>query len=155
VDVVARGAVAADSKELERLRRASLAEAAGERGGRLLARAELGSVARAPQPERQGSSDLLCGVGEIDGVPVGFVDATLVELPDGATVARVEMIYVEPDARDVGVGDELMTLVSAWAARCGAEGIDVLALPGTRETKNFFEAHGFVTRLLVMHHRLE
>lgn len=150
MDVVARGAVAADSEELERLRRASLDEAAGERGGQILARAEL---AGATQPH--DSPGRMCWVGEIDGVPVGFVDARLVELPDGGRVARVEMIYVEPDARGVGVGDELMSIVCTWATRCGAEGIDALALPGTRETKNFFEAHGFVTRLLVMHHPLD
>ena len=33
-------------------------------------------------------------------------------------------------------------------------GIDATALPGNRATKNFFEAHGFTARLLVMHHAL-
>jgi hypothetical protein len=30
-------------------------------------------------------------------------------------------------------------------------GIDAFALPGMRETKNFFEGSGFTARLLVMH----
>ena len=32
---------------------------------------------------------------------------------------------------------------------------DAMALPGHRATKNFFEAHGFTARALVMHRRLD
>jgi hypothetical protein len=42
----------------------------------------------------------------------------------------------------------------AWFSARGCLGVDSTALPGARETKNFFEESGFTARLLVMHRRL-
>jgi hypothetical protein len=36
----------------------------------------------------------------------------------------------------------------------GCVGIDALALPGNRQTKNFFESFGFTARAIVVHRRL-
>jgi hypothetical protein len=33
--------------------------------------------------------------------------------------------------------------------------VDVIALPGHRATKNFFEEQGFTARAIVMHHGLD
>ena len=43
----------------------------------------------------------------------------------------------------------------AWFADAGCVGVDAVALPGHRVTKNFFEGSGFTARKLVMHHRIE
>ena len=47
-----------------------------------------------------------------------------------------------------------MDAVLAWARERGCIGIDSLALPGNRDTKNFFETFGFTARLLVVHRKL-
>ncbi|MGH9181071.1 MAG: hypothetical protein ACRDY5_05080 [Acidimicrobiales bacterium] len=42
----------------------------------------------------------------------------------------------------------------AWFGDRRCAGIDAVALPGQRATKNFFEGNGFTARLIVMHRRL-
>ena len=42
----------------------------------------------------------------------------------------------------------------AWCEKQGCSGMDAMALPGHRSTKNFFEESGFTARKLVMHHRV-
>ena len=56
------------------------------------------------------------------------------------------------DAYRVGAGklDEVL----AWCTERGCRGVDALALPGNRETKNFFETAGLVARAIVVHKRL-
>ena len=76
-------------------------------------------------------------------------------MPDSSRVATVETIYVDPQAREVGVGEQLLDRVVAWATQGGARGVDVRVLPGMRASKNFLEGSGFAARLLVMHHPLE
>jgi hypothetical protein len=48
-----------------------------------------------------------------------------------------------------------MDAVLAWCRECGCFGVDSLALPGNRETKNFFESFGLVARAIVVHRNLE
>ena len=47
-----------------------------------------------------------------------------------------------------------MGLLLEWCRDQGCRGVDALALPGMRATKNFFEESGFSARLIVMHHRM-
>jgi L-amino acid N-acyltransferase YncA len=67
----------------------------------------------------------------------------------------VEQIYVEPGARSVGVGEAILDLLIVEATERGAIGIEALALPGDRATKNFFETHGMVARAIIVHRRLD
>ena len=53
---------------------------------------------------------------------------------------------MEPEAREVGVGELLLDTVLRWAEARGCFGIDSIVLPGNRETKNFFETAGMVAR---------
>jgi hypothetical protein len=48
-----------------------------------------------------------------------------------------------------------MEAVLAWCDERGCFGVDALALPGNRETKNFFESFGLVARAIVVHRRLD
>jgi hypothetical protein len=48
-----------------------------------------------------------------------------------------------------------MEAVLAWAGERGCVGVDALALPGSRETKNFFESFGLVARAIVVHRDLQ
>jgi GNAT superfamily N-acetyltransferase len=103
---------------------------------------------------RVAALDALLLVGTIDEVVVGYASSRVDELRDGTRLAVVDEVYVEPEARAVGVGECLLDAVVAWAGEQRCTGVDAVALPGHRQAKNFFEAHGFTARLLVMHHVL-
>jgi ribosomal protein S18 acetylase RimI-like enzyme len=62
---------------------------------------------------------------------------------------------VEPEAREVAVGEAIADRLVAFCRDARCTGIDAYALPGNRAAKNFFETHGFTARLLVMHRRLD
>ena len=93
-------------------------------------------------------------LGNLDGVPVGFAAMRLHTLADGSRLADIEALYVLPDARGVGLGEALMEMALAWATEAGAAGVDSVALPGDRVTKNFFERFGLTARALQVHRRL-
>jgi GNAT superfamily N-acetyltransferase len=93
-------------------------------------------------------------LGTLDDVTVGVALARLDEMSDSSCSATVEVLYVDPPAREVGVGEKLLGTVIDWSARRGATGLDVHVLPGMRASKNFLEGSGFVARLLVMHREL-
>jgi len=57
-------------------------------------------------------------------------------------------------ARRVGVGTAMLETLTAFMTGANCRGIDVAALPGDRDTKNFYEAAGFKARLLTLHHPL-
>lgn len=95
---------------------------------------------------------VICGT--IDGVTVGYGVARIDELHDRSRLAVIEDLYTLPDARHVGVGEAMMDLVLGWASDQGAVGVDAVALPGMRDTKNFFESFGLVARAIVVHRPL-
>jgi GNAT superfamily N-acetyltransferase len=92
--------------------------------------------------------------GTIDGVVVGYAAAHHEQLADGSRLGVIDDLFVEPDARCVGVGEALMDRIVDWCRATGCAGVDAVALPGSRETKNFFEESGITARLLVMHRRI-
>ena len=92
--------------------------------------------------------------GTIDQVVVGYGTGRVEDLAGGERLGVIEDLFVEPDARSVGVGEALTNALIAWFEDRGCTGVDALALPGARATKNFFEESGFTARLLVMHRRL-
>ena len=94
-------------------------------------------------------------VGTIDGVVVGYATARTERLRDGSLLGVIGDLFVDEEGRGVGVGEALMDAILAWCSEHGCQGVDALALPGARATKNFFEGSGFTARLLVMHHRME
>lgn len=149
-----RPAAREDLGRVLELARAMHDELGPMRGGGLWARREareLSESAYAAVLERDGARFL---VGTIDDTVVGFAVGEVEPLAGGGLLGVVRDLFVEPGARGVGVGEALADdLVAHFAAR-GCVGIDALALPGHRLTKNFFEAHGFVSRLLVMHRPL-
>lgn len=99
-----------------------------------------------------------------DGVPHGADVALLV--PDGADtdpnalqvragpIGELTELMVTSGARGVGVGRALLNSVVDRCVRHGCAGVDAVALPGARITKNFFEAAHFTARAIVVHHRL-
>jgi GNAT superfamily N-acetyltransferase len=74
---------------------------------------------------------------------------------DARPHAFVEQIYVDPGGRAVGVGEAMVGLLVDEATTRGAIGIESLALPGDRATKNFFENQGMVARAIIVHRWLD
>jgi ribosomal protein S18 acetylase RimI-like enzyme len=93
-------------------------------------------------------------VGELEGVIVGFLWATIepmLERAGGARLGRIRLIYTEPEARGVGVGHEMLETALADLREQGIAHFDAPVGPGQREAKNFFEGHRFAARSIIMH----
>lgn len=129
-------------------------ELGAQRGGMLLMRSLApGGEGPGALGELLDDPERVVAVGTLDDVVVGFAvartrtSATLA----AERVGALDVVYVEAEARSVGVGEALVQLLSDRLAAAGCVGVDAMALPGNRDAKAFFETHGFVTRLLVMH----
>jgi GNAT superfamily N-acetyltransferase len=112
---------------------------------------------RDPEPEllaALGADDHEVAVGTIDDVIVGYGVVRAERLGDGSLLGVIEDIYVDPEARSIGVGEALMDHLIDWCRAQGCFGVDSLALPGDRATKNFFESFGLVARAIVVHRPL-
>lgn len=101
------------------------------------------------------AADTSVWVGTIDDFPVGYAIGHTEVVRNGENLGVIEDLFVEDEAREVGVGEALIDALMAWFVERGCAGVDAHALPGDRQTKNFFETSGFSARLLVMHHRLK
>lgn len=89
-------------------------------------------------------------VGTIDDVVIGYIVAEL-----GAdTIVRVDQVWVTPEARELGFGDELLATAITSAQARGATAVEGQALPGDRHTKNLYERAGIVARLITTFRRL-
>ena len=149
----ARPARVDDLPRLVELIESAVDELRSERGGSLLlAGHDPGAVAGAVGAllERPDTSTW-CGT--VADVPVGVAAGRTVDRGD-QRIGRVELIYVEPDARGVGVGEAMLGGLTGWFCDQGCGGMDAVALPGSRMAKQFFEGNGLVARLIVMHRRL-
>jgi GNAT superfamily N-acetyltransferase len=78
----------------------------------------------------------------------------LVLVVDGG-VARIDQVFVTPDARELGFGDALVEVATDAARAAGAVVIEGEALPGDRETKNLYERAGITARLITVSRRLD
>ena len=159
MDEAARRATDADLDRLVALDAALRAELTPMRGGALWAARE-----SRPGPPDAAFGALLARddacviVGTVDEYVVGMGVAEVEQLRDRSPLGRIVELFVEPEARGVGVGEAIAAELVAFCEARGCIGIDALALPGHRATKNFFEASGFTARAIVMHrprHRRE
>jgi ribosomal protein S18 acetylase RimI-like enzyme len=94
-------------------------------------------------------------IGELDDYPLGFSWARVEQiLPQagGAEVGSIRLIYVDPEAREVAIGEEMRDYVMDLLRKRGISRFDAHVLPGHRLAKNFFEAGGFSARSITMHH---
>ena len=84
-------------------------------------------------------------VGCLDGHVVAYLH--LIRNDD---LAVVHQVWVTPDAREFGLGDELLDTARVHARAKGCSAIEGSALPGDRDTKNLYERAGIVARLIVL-----
>jgi GNAT superfamily N-acetyltransferase len=94
-------------------------------------------------------------LGTIDSVPVGLLLIRIEELlpqAGGARVGAIHLVFVDQEAREIGVGETMRDQALAEHRALGIRLFDAHVLPGHRLAKNFFEAGGFAARMIVMHH---
>lgn len=155
----ARPATRADLDRLTELADLALPELAAGKGGALWRRREARSAPvrdslEASLAASEAGDDELVVAGTIDHFVIGFAAVHREELRDGDRLGVIDDLYVEPGARQVGVGEAMMNLLLEWCEQQRCIGIDGLALPGERHTKNFFERFGLVARAIVVHRAL-
>lgn len=144
--------------ELAQTMRADMAEA---RGGRLWALREQGSASNADdlisclQEMDVDAGKTRVVLGTFDGAAIGFAIGVIEKMADDTLLGVITDLFVEEQAREVGVGEAMLTDLVTFFTEHNCVGIDAIALPGDRSTKNFFEEQGFKARLLQMHHTLE
>ena len=151
----ARPATAADLSHVVELARSLRGELRPMRGGELW-------YQRESRPEPLDTAygalldqpDTLLAVGCLDDVVLGFGVVTVETLRSGDRLGVVTDLFVEPDARSVGIGELIVERLIEFCAARGCVGVDAVALPGNRAAKNFFETNGFTARALVMHRTL-
>ncbi len=83
-------------------------------------------------------------VADLDGLCVGY----LVGVP--GEIWKVEIVYVMPQAREVGFGDALLEMAMDSARGSGARRFEAIALPGDRETKNLYERAGVTAKAITV-----
>ena len=150
-DAAARHAAVDDLDVLLRLAELSRADRLNERGGAVLERLD----PRPPiEPVRLVDSQVLLAIGLYDDVALGYAHAAVCAV-DGARIVRMYDVFVEPEARSVGVGEALLEFVFDWARQQHAIAIDSIVLPGNREGKNFFERFGLVARAIHVYRALD
>lgn len=150
-----RPATFEDVPRLAELAAAAIEELRTHRGGEVWA----ASAARATPLEAGFAVELddpthLLVVGTLDDVVMGYGAAHVEDLRDGSRLGVVSDLYTDPGARAVGIGEQLMGTMLAWCRTQHCFGVDSLALPGDRATKNFFESFGLVARAIIVHRPL-
>jgi GNAT superfamily N-acetyltransferase len=155
-DADARPATADDLAAVVPLVAAATAEKATQKGGALWSRRErrAGPVDEA-LAAAVADPDHELAVGTFGGTVVGYALAQAETLADGGVLGIVHDLYVDPGARGVGIGEALMDHLIGWCRSRGCFGVDSIALPGDRSTKNFFESFGLVARAIVVHRPLD
>jgi GNAT superfamily N-acetyltransferase len=151
-----RSATPDDLPVIVGLAEALRAELTPMRGGRIWAVRE---ARRGPLDEAYGAllaDPATCVVvGTLDDVVIGFGVATVESLADGGKLGVVTELFVDDEARAVGVGETVLEALVTFCTREGCVGVDAWALPGHRAAKNFFEESGFTARAIVMHHAFD
>lgn len=153
--IEARVANVADLDAIVALAQAGLDEQKDARGGAIWAVRETRSAPyELSLREAMTDPDREVFVACIDDVVLGYLAVRAEHLRSGDALGVIEDIHVEPAAREVGLGEALVELAVPWCEQRHCVGIDALALPGNRSTKNFFESFGFKARLLTVHRSL-
>jgi ribosomal protein S18 acetylase RimI-like enzyme len=63
---------------------------------------------------------------------------------------HISLVFVEPDAREMGIGDALVQHALNHIAHVHGTWISAYAQPGDRSLKNLFERHGLVAQTITV-----
>ena len=156
-DISVRTATTADLPELSRLYR-SLQEEMNALSGMWSLADGLAEPVEESLSDLVSDPDTLVYLGFLDDVAFGFTAVAIENvLPqaDGMQVGSFRLIFVDHDAREVGLGEAIRDTAMDALAQLGITRFDAHVLPGHRLVKNFFESGGFSARSIVMHHDAE
>ena len=67
-----------------------------------------------------------------------------------ATNAHIDLVYVDPDAREVGLADALVQFLLRELRERAITYVAAQALPGDRSMKNLFERHGLIAQTIIV-----
>ncbi len=148
----ARLATAADLDAIDQLLESHRPAMLEQRGGPEFLVAEAAGLQ--PLDEALNDDDALVVVGTYDDVVLGVASMRFVTRSDGQTVGRVERLLVDAEARKSGIGEAMMNRLLDECRSRSCTGIESIALPGDRHTKNFFESFGLKARMLTVMKRL-
>jgi ribosomal protein S18 acetylase RimI-like enzyme len=146
IDPIVRSATAADASQLYDLEQEARAALVGQRGGdRWLAEHP---IIADDWTRRTSDADVF--VGSIDDVVIAYLVAQLGD----DEILRIDQVWVTPEARELGFGDELLASAIEHGRSRGAVAVEGQALPGDRHTKNLYERAGIVARLITTYRAL-
>jgi GNAT superfamily N-acetyltransferase len=154
IDPVVRRARRADADELRTLEDEARAALVGVRGGgRWLG--DHPAIGSGWADTVTAQSVFVAVLGDLEGLeqPAAVVGYLVLDV-DG-DVARIDQVFVTPDAREVGFGDALVEAATEAARSAGAKFLEGEALPGDRDTKNLYERAGITARLITVSRRLD
>jgi GNAT superfamily N-acetyltransferase len=86
-------------------------------------------------------------VGVVAQQVVGYVCA---EFNSSTSICLITQIFVDPQARQLGIGAHLVGEIVHIARERGSMRLDACALPGDRKMKNLYERVGMPARLIVV-----
>lgn len=141
IDPTVRVAIEDDVDQLRLLERESRQLLADQRGGRRWLETHPARAAAWPTQVAQS----FVAVAHIGEVLVGYL-----VMSAAGTIARIDEVFVAPEARENGFGDELLTLALEHARSIGASTLEGESLPGDRDTKNLYERAGIKARLITV-----
>jgi GNAT superfamily N-acetyltransferase len=135
---------------LRALREVIATELSSERGGPLFLAEAVRTTIETMLATVAAEQAQLLGAFSDDAL-IGWAYVRLHSLPDSRLLGSIDELGVHPDGRQLGAGELLLDHVLIWCRMKGCVGVDSYALPGARETKNFFETFGMKARLLTVH----
>lgn len=150
----ARKASLADVEVLTKLVADAVESTRSMRGGTLLAHAERTKAPAQRVVDAVGGPGRVAIAGEFEGVVLG-VCLVHIEPTSGGSMATADELWVDPEAREVGIGEAMLEEALRWAREQRALGLDLEVLPGDRQMKNLCERLGLVARQLTMHVRID
>lgn len=98
-----------------------------------------------------GAEHTVVLVATLDDVVLGYM--MLVMRPSKGR-GVITHAYVAEGARELGLGDTMVEHAIAAVLSAGLHGIEAVALPGDRETKNLYERAGLTARKLTVYKSL-
>ncbi|MCU1503829.1 MAG: hypothetical protein JWM12_3183 [Ilumatobacteraceae bacterium] len=146
MDEQVRPATVADAPALAQLEREAREALIEQRGGPQLLAEQPPVADWAELIER---TDAEVYVGAIDGVILALLEVAYL-----GEVAVVRQVYVEPEARELGLGDWMLAAAMDAARGRGCSAVEGTALPGDRNTKNLYERAGVTARKITVWKRL-
>jgi ribosomal protein S18 acetylase RimI-like enzyme len=89
---------------------------------------------------RQRLTDRAIFVARVRGLSVGLVAGVAAETPDAAELIS---LWVDPDWRGRGIGDQLVSTVIDWATEHGFRTIQLWVAEGNQAAERLYSRHGF------------